>query len=292
MAKTTHLAYSDESHHNVGRYRAIGMISMRAELAGELNKKIQILNNLSKVKECKWYKIKTAKDRFAAEKIIELCLKFAEPERLRIDVLVWDSNDSRHEVIGRDDNKNLMNMYIQLLKNVIIKRWKGNGVWQIFPDQNSIIDWIHVRNILRKIDLYDDDSDSYLDRAWNQFKSLHSIVSVEETDSKLTGLCQAIDIFTGMSVFSFEKREAFAQWRKSKSPQQELFPTDKIELSNKDNEQSTVLNYCLEQTTTINIRIHFDNNSGLVTKNPNQVVNVWFYTPQTLSDKAPIRGNF
>jgi len=268
------------------------MISMRAELAEEINGKIQILNQESDVKECKWYKLESAKNRFAIQKIIDLCLEYADIDRLRIDVLVWDSEDSRHKVIGRDDNKNLMNMYIQLLKNVIVKRWKGSGVWQIFPDQNSIIDWVHVRNILRKIDLYDDDSDSYLDRTWNQFKSLHSIVSVEEADSKLTGLCQAIDIFTGMSVFSFEKREAFTEWGKRKSPQQELFPTEKIELSNKDNEQSTVLNYCLEQMATKNINIRFENNSGLVTKDPNQVVNVWFYTPQTLSDKAPIRDNF
>lgn len=264
---------------------------MRAELAGELNEKIQALNQESDVKECKWYKLESAKSRFAIQKILTLCLEYTDTERLRIDVLVWDSDDSRHKVIGRDDNKNLMNMYIQLLRNVIVKRWRGSGVWQIFPDQNSIIDWVHVRNILRNTDVYSDDSESFLDRTWNQSKSLHSIVSIEEADSKLTGLCQAIDIFSGMSIFSFEKKVAFTEWRKRNSPQQELFPSQKIELSNKDNEQSTVMNYCLEQAESKNIRIHFDPNIGLVTKDPNQVINVWLYSPQAPYDKAPTRGN-
>lgn len=292
LTNTSHLAYSDESHYNVGQYRAIGMISMRAELAEELNRKIQILNQESDVKECKWYKLESAKNRFAIQKIIDLCLEYADIDRLRIDVLVWDSEDSRHKVIGRDENKNLMNLYIQLLKNVILRRWKGNGVWQLFPDQNSIIDWVHVRNILRKIDIYNDDSESILDRTWNRFKSLHSIVSIEEADSKITGLCQAIDIFTGMSVFSFEKTKAYLEWCRKTSNQPPLFSLENIKLSNKDIEQSSMLNYFLEQAATKNIRFHFENNSGLVTKDPNQVVNVWFYTPQTLSDKAPIRDNF
>lgn len=291
MTKTTHLAYSDESHHNSGRYRAIGMISMRAELAGEINGKIQALNQESDVKECKWYKLDSAKYRFAIQKIINLCLEYADINRLRIDVLVWDSEDSRHKVIGRDENKNLMNMYIQLLKNVIVKRWKGHGVWQLFPDNNRIIDWHHAHNILKNIDAYNDDSEGLINKKWHQFKSLHSITSIEQTDSKLTGLCQAIDIFTGMAVFSSEKRKVYVEWSRQTSDQLPLFSIENIKLSNKDIEQSGMLNYFLDQAATKNIKIHFDNNSGLVNKDPNQVINVWLYSPQASYDKAPVRDN-
>lgn len=290
MANTTHLAYTDESHHNTGRFRAIGMISLRAELALEINEKIQALNQQSDVQECKWYRLKTAKDRFAIQKVVELCLEYADSERLRIDVLVWDSKDNRHKVIGRDDNKNLMNMYIQLLKNVIVKRWKGNGVWQIFPDRNTIIDWHHVLNILRKIDAYSNDADLLLDKEWNQFRSLHSTVSIEEADSKLTGLCQAIDIFAGMGVFSYEKKDMFNDWKYSKSPQQELFALERNKLSKKDCEQSTLLDYFLQMAATTQIK--FDITNGLKSKDPNQVINFWFYIPQRPSDKAPIREKF
>lgn len=267
------------------------MISMRAKFAGELNEKIQALNEESDVKECKWYKLESAKYRFAIEKIINLCLEYADIDRMRIDVLVWDSEDSRHKVIGRDENKNLMNMYIQLLKNVIIKRWKGNGVWQIFPDKNTVIDWHHVHNILKKIDAYNDDSEALLDKKWHQFKSLHSITNIEQTDSKLTGLCQAIDIFTGMGVFSFEKRLIYLDWCNKTSNQLHLFSMENIKLSNKNCEQSSMLSHLIKQAATKNIRIQFEKNLGLVNKDPNQVINFWLYSPQASYDKAPIRDN-
>jgi len=268
------------------------MISLLGELAGELNEKIQMLNKQSDVKECKWYNLESAKDRFAIQKVINLCLEYADSEQFRIDVLVWDSEDSRHKVIGRDENKNLMNMYIQLLKNVIVRRWKGNGVWQIFPDTNTVIDWAHLLNILRKIDAYNDDSDLMLDKAWNQFRSMHSIVSIEQTDSKFTGLCQAIDIFTGMSVFSFEKRKVFNEWCRNHSYQSLLFSEEEFKLSNKDIEQSTMLKYFLDKASTKNVKTYFDSSIGLVTKDPNQVINIWLYFPKRLSDKVPTREKF
>jgi hypothetical protein len=58
-ASPSHVAYSDESHHNVGRFRSLGVISLRADLAAILRE--------SDAHEFKWQKLKNAKYRFAAQ---------------------------------------------------------------------------------------------------------------------------------------------------------------------------------------------------------------------------------
>lgn len=288
MAIPTHVAYTDESHHNVGHYRAIGMVSLTANLAVELNDRIQELNLESDVRECKWMKLRNAKYRFAIQKIVNLCLDYAKPNQLRIDVLIWDSHDSRHDIKGRDDNKNLQNMYVQLLKNVIYKRWNNGGLWLIFPDENSIIDWVHVHNILSNYYSYNNDPQNLLDDNWEQNRPQHRIYKIVEADSKSTCLCQVIDIFTGMGVFSYEKRDIYNAWRDSHSPQLHLFPAEPYPFNPKDIEQSTVLDLFLDNLKTKGIETIFESNLGLYTSNPEQIINYWFYKPQRDTDKAPV----
>lgn len=266
------------------------MISLQAELAESINNQIIKLNEASGVEECKWYKLSSAKDRFAIQKVIELCLEIIDPESFRIDVLVWDIEDNRHRIIGRDDVKNLKNMYIQLLKNVIFKRWKGDTAWEVYPDQNNSIDWIHVLNILKKLPEYNDDSALFLDKQMKQFSCVHKVKVVEEVDSKLFGLCQAIDIFTGMCVFSHEKIEVFNEWMRRKSEQLTLFDmnTD-LKLSKKDKEQSTVLDHFISLSKTKSIKFQLTDNQGLRSMDPSQPVNFWLYDPKKSYDKAPIK---
>ncbi len=116
MLSITHLAFSDESNYNTGRYRGLGLVSLPAAIAQKLISEIEQSLQKSNVSELKWKKIKNARDRYAAIKVIDICLSYVSRRELRVDVLIWDTQDSRHRVVGRDDIQNIKNMYIQLFK--------------------------------------------------------------------------------------------------------------------------------------------------------------------------------
>ncbi|HKB48025.1 MAG TPA: hypothetical protein VKC57_10030, partial [Ktedonobacterales bacterium] len=62
-----HVAYTDETRYNTGRYRGLAMLSLRAEHVAELSAALRGLLDASGVAECKWEKVRSARARFAAE---------------------------------------------------------------------------------------------------------------------------------------------------------------------------------------------------------------------------------
>src|SRR5260370_40129273 len=100
-------AYADETHFNVGRYRGIGAITLRDQDAGLLKSEISQIITESPVKELKWQKIKSARMRFAAQKILAVVLDGACRSIIRANVLRRATPDKRQPVQGRDDIANL-----------------------------------------------------------------------------------------------------------------------------------------------------------------------------------------
>lgn len=106
--RITHLAFSDESHWNIGRYRALGLVTIRCENVIELEQMIRrLLNELGlsefKWKEFKWNKLSGVRERSAALRMCDLTVATVCRGHMRIDVLIWDIEDSRHKVPHRDD---------------------------------------------------------------------------------------------------------------------------------------------------------------------------------------------
>src|SRR5690242_3567358 len=99
-AVSTHIAFADETHHNVGRYRGVALISMPYDLAALASHDVRHLLTQSDVSEFKWSKLRTAKTRFAAMKLLDYVIAHAITGDLRVDVLTWDTEDFRHKVIG------------------------------------------------------------------------------------------------------------------------------------------------------------------------------------------------
>jgi hypothetical protein len=92
----THFAFSDDSKHQAGEYNSLALVTFAARDAGSLKRQLdEILKNSQIDSEFKWTKLVQAKYRFAAQKIIDLVLQ--SNGRLRIDVLIWNINDSRHK---------------------------------------------------------------------------------------------------------------------------------------------------------------------------------------------------
>lgn len=108
---TTHVAYADETHHNTGRYRGVALITLDANKAGYVTDCLRTILFKSSIEEFKWAKLKSARYRFAAQKIVDIVLEWLIQDSMRIDVLSWDIEDSRHKIHNRSDIRNLRRMY-------------------------------------------------------------------------------------------------------------------------------------------------------------------------------------
>ena len=288
----THVAYSDESHHNHGVHRALGVISLTLDNSTTLSEEIRKLNIDSDVTEVKWKKIDSAKYRFAAEKIVNACTEYARMSKLRVDVLIWNINDQRHKIIGRDDKKNLQNMYILALSQVIFRRWNSNATWKIFPDMNTIIDWDYLIKVINNPKRFTDQNKQSQDFGWVGQRYQQRILDITEVDSSESHLCQAIDLFTGLAVFSHDHRREYYEWVRQevelKTGQQPLFPIDKIEFSGGIQDKCKVMNCLVDATRDKNVfDLQFLPNGGLITKNPSSPINFWFYESRSPNDHAP-----
>ena len=106
----THVGFSDESNWNVGRFRSLGLVTAPFEHFEVFETELRQLLDESQVSEFKWKEFGGVKKRFAAEKLVRFAIEKACAKQLRIDVLVWDIQDSRHAIVGRDDVANLQRM--------------------------------------------------------------------------------------------------------------------------------------------------------------------------------------
>ena len=285
----THIAYSDESNYSEGRYRSISMVSMPAGKVAEITSEIKSKLVGSNVSEAKWGKIKGARDRFAAIKILDICTKEAAKKNIRLDVLIWDMEDKRHRNLeGRDDLANFRNMYIQLLKNVLRKRWSMDATWQFFPDENSIIDWGYIKNTLAKTDRFINKKPNLFTEEWHNMRHHFNILEIAEVSSTETILVQIADVFAGMGVFSYTQNDVYSAWVRENSQQTEMFPEPSREFTNREKEHSQVLFHFLRNTAKYKLGI--SNKQGLRTYNPSNPINFWLYEPRRKSDRAPVRS--
>src|SRR6185436_12586724 len=137
LPMTSHLAFSDETRFNVGRYRGIALVTVargpQASISGEVG---EILLEAG-VGELKWQKLRTARDRFAALSVMDCAMRHVQAGDLRIDTLLWDIEDTRHKVARRDDQQNLHRMYYHLFKNVLALRWPEGATWRLLPDEHA-----------------------------------------------------------------------------------------------------------------------------------------------------------
>ena len=106
----THVGLSDESNWKTGRFRSLGLITLQVCHLKACNSELQKQLDESNVQEFKWQNLNGAKERYAAQKMYRFAITKACARQLRADVLVWDTKDSRHTIVGRDDIANLNRM--------------------------------------------------------------------------------------------------------------------------------------------------------------------------------------
>jgi len=290
----THVGFSDESNWNKGRYRSLGLVTLPLETSQQTQKDLQAILSESAVTEFKWKKLRRARERFAARKLLFYTIKRAVEGAFRIDVLIWDTQDARHSVVGRDDIDNLQRMYFHLFKNVMARRWSDNAIWRFYPDEQTSIDWESMRVFLAKassriepqISIFHNLPFRWILRRYFHIEQIIEGISAEQP------LLQLADLFAGMTVFSYTKYAAYEAWMLANSPTQPLFPVDtksKNGSSNGDIEKFTTLKYFDQQCKSHKLGVSLKSNRGLRTPNPANPINFWLYQPQHPMDRAPTR---
>jgi len=279
--------FSDESGiDRRNRFGAICTISGPREvlikLHSELNKALESYER----SDFGFSKVKGQKNLNLAKELVDICLNYIHSRKIWVHILVWDKNDSRHRVQGRDDNANLSRMYYHILKQVHVD-WEYIDDWSFYPDQFSAIEWSDdVINFIRSTKFYNDP---------NLFESEEPLVSfpeylkVEEKDSKSMSIIQLSDLFAGIVRVSRDKSQEFEAFSEIIPNQLELFAVDPLSISNNLKPKLELLKYFREESSKMRLGVNFSVNKYFATFNKRNNIFIWHYSPKGDYDKAPVK---
>ncbi len=284
VVEVTHIGFSDESHWNESRYRSLALITLdKANLAELVAASRQLLAQ-SSLREFSWKELRSDNRRTAAERLCSFAVDYACKGKLRIDILIWDIQDSRHKIQGRDDTANLARMYYRLISHVIRNRWPSGSIWQLFVDERNDIDWQELESYLPSRPKRNRDQGQLLQRASQYYKP-----RVEQAVSANAPLVQIADLFAGLAAFSWNEHAAYERWKGQSDMFSLMFSDAKpSELSKSQTHKARTL---LHFTTYCKPRIDISHKAGegLRTPVPKSPINFWRYVPQHEKDKAPLR---
>jgi len=272
-------AYSDESGCFSKRFQAIGVISGEESHLVRLRDELESVIKDRNIREVKFSELRTHRPKLeAAQSFIEKGVDFAKQRRVRIDVLVWDTYDSRHAIPGRDDLANLERMYYKILRH-ISEKWHQHN-WELYPDDGSEVNWYEIKSYLSKtriprrrkpylLLLFDEE-----DYAIN----FHKIVPKRSHDEPLI---QIADLFAGIACFCRENGEECVKWIQSQKEknQQLLFDYEEsvtTENPNKTKQNRFVLAGRLnERCKQYRVGVSLNTRKYLWTPHPFNPINFW-----------------
>lgn len=291
----SHIAFADEKGYNIGRYRGISLVSIESRHVDSCRKDLNRLLCESDVREFKWEKLGSARERFAAIKLLDFAIEKINNQIMRIDTLTWDTEDSRHKVIGRDDIANLQRMYYRLFKDVLCNKWPDGNTWLLCPDENTALEWNRVRDFLgyasSKTEIRRDllTHGKFILRLKREFK----IEDIKPCESHEEPLVQLADLCAGLAVYSRTSYDRYENWLAKNSDQGTLFRNEKassIKLSKSDQERCLVLAEFNKKCKNKKLGVSLKRERGLKTFDHSKPINFWWYEPQHEDDKAPCKN--
>lgn len=295
VGEPTHIAYADETKYNTGRHRGLALVTLRQKDDGRLSGELRKLLQESGVSELKWRRLDSAKDRFAALKMLDCAIKRAVEGLLRVDALTWDTEDSRHKVFGRDDIGNLHRMYYHLFHNVLRERWPGGSVWRLCPHQQTAVEWDRIEDFLDMASTQlDVEENLFTQRRFSvRLKEEFRIEQIAPCKSHQEPLVQLADLFTGLAVYSRSSYVRYEEWQRTRSQQLALLQREGegvVRLSLSGRERCHVLAEFDARCKRHKLGVSLKMNRGLKTFSPTNPINFWWYEPQHEENKAPVRS--
>lgn len=290
-----YVVFTDESYITNSRFRSLTAFSMHKSVWDKANKDITEILKSSNVTEFKWNKLKDAKYFFCAKKFVDFIFDTIKEYKIRLDILIWDTQDSRHNIFGRNDIANYERMFYHLLNNSMRRRpWSAK--WDIRPDKHNEIDWNTIHDCLYakgKQQVIQRETQLYFFISEFVSDSYYFIESFQSQCSKKEALIQIADLFSGLAIFSKENYPKFFKWKQSQKTSSDLFEK-KIEipnLSNREKVRFDLLDYFNKKCKEESFGVSLESKDCLYTFNPINPINFWHYEPQRKKDKAPVKHN-
>ena len=285
----THVAFADESNWNQGRFRSISLVSAAVEDARKYHIELNTLRKSHNKTEYKW---KDAKKYHGIE-LVDFF--FARCDRMRVDVLVWDIEDSRHVGLRyRDDKANFARMYYHLLHNVLKRRWPDGAYWNIYPDAQKEVDWEVLEQCLSWKSWAKEENLFTQCGEVSGFREYYNIQQFCCVCSKEYLLVQLADLFAGLAAYSYLAFDKYKQWKCEQNPTPFLFDVsdcgfEPLKLSNSDKERLPILHHVKKEASARKMQVSLGSSNGLRTNKPSSPLNFWLYIPQSDTDKAPVK---
>jgi len=286
----SHVLFGDESHHNTGRFRSVGVLTAERQAGLEAHDWYTGLLRQHGLSTLEFKKLGNRQVVPVAEEVISGLLSRMLDGSLRVDVLVWDTHDPRHDVQGRDDRANLGRMYYRCIRTCLHRRWPDDVAWRVFIDEDALASYEEFRRILVGKTLLSDQRRTLLGEGLAKDRS-YRVHRVESITTDGQPLVQLADLLAGLAVVSRRKHAKFRAWRDDASGQENLFGAADVKVSNREKNQFRLLSHLREQAGSASLGVSLDSTCGLETRDPSNPLNFWLYRPQHTEDRAPRRGD-
>ena len=286
----THIAFADEHNQDSGsgRFGSIALITMKKGSYKIISNKVSgaILEKGVR-KEFKWKKTKYISHKNAAITLIDLALELALNNLIRIDVILWDYQDARHNVANIDNIKNFNIMYYHLLTNTLHKFWPDKSIWVLYPHETTCVDWSNVQSFsnIKSVKR----TEEPLFKLSEVLKSYH-VRQITQVSSEKSPVSQLADLFAGLIPYSrycYNKYEAIKIVKEGGA----LFESSEAEGTDLDRCRYEIITQLLRHKKKQRLGIIFESSRGFRSYNPSKdfPLNFWWYEPQHEKDKAPLR---
>lgn len=287
-----HLIFSDESGWDKdNRFGSLAKISGTYNSTKELNECLKkVLNDFNR-NEIKFKAVKGHDSKKLAFEFFKIGFSFMQQSKIKIHVLVWDKQDSRHKIIGRSDVENLKRMYYHNLK-VLKTHWALDTEWSFYPDEFSDIDWKNdvVKYLIDKSLIKKDPFQLSFFDEFHQVRIKYN--NVKELQSDKYPIIQLADLFAGIIRTSRLESDKFYNWYilKKNENQSSLFGNQlSSEISNNLLPKFELMYdfKCLADSKSMGLNLSSE--KYFKTFNCKRNLHVWHYKPQGDYDKAPLR---
>lgn len=287
----THLAFADEHNYesSSGRFGSIALITMKKESYKTVSSSIK--NTITEAgvtrTEFKWSETKRTNHKNGAIQLIDISVELALNAHVRIDVILWDYQDARHNITDRDNIKNFHIMYYRLLTNTLHKFWPAGSIWILYPDETSCVNWGNVLSFsnIKSVER----TEETLFQLSEALKSYH-VRQIRPVVSGKSPVNQLADLFAGLIPYSrhcYDKYEAIKITKEGES----LFERAEVKFARVDTNRYDIITQLLKQKEEHKLGISFESSKGFRSLNPSKEfpINVWWYEPQHEKDKAPVK---
>lgn len=285
---TSHIAFSDEAYINDKkeiRFRSIALVTSSYEDYKNLAYELENIITKYTLHEHKWSKLN---NNIGKEFINFL---FNNLDKIRIDVLIYDMKDSRHNIIGIDKIKNLQILYYHLLNNVLKNRWINEASWNWYPDENNSIKWKELNNYLRKSSW--SNNLNFLNISIPiSFYKYYNIKHIVPSQSHLHSFIQLADFFAGIAAYSYNSFEKIKIIYEENAKQMDIFDyLNTSQISNNDKKRIQLVLDIYNNSKKMKLQISLFSSKGFKSHDCESNLNFWLYEPQGDYDKAPTKNH-